>query len=421
MTGLLSRAVANLRSAGNTFGDSSIPPNSAVMGMTGVGGLLITEQGALAISTVMSCARVLHDDIATTPFGAYRRVDKVPQPMPNQPRIVAEPFGPDTDPAAGVGQLVVSLAMRGNAYMRVVSTTSDGWPDQLQILHPDRVQPKMVDGRKAFVVDGKQVGPDDVKHIMGMSLPGAIIGMDPISYYRVSLQAASETQSFAGSFFKNGATPSGMLKVAGQGDRKKAREYKEAWEAGHAGVGNAHRIAVMFGDVDFKPLSVTPEQAQFLQTRGFQREDIAGMFGVPLHRIMVIADKASQGGGKGLDTQDLGYVIHTLLPKYRAIERCFDQMLPGGQATFTRFDLDDLLRANALDRAQIAQIHRLIGVRNRDEIRAQEGLPPIGGPDGQDYNIPFNTNRNLPPVMEPGDGPVPAVAPTDQPADGGTK
>lgn len=404
MSGLIARAVAGVREAraAGQFGDSSILPNSAA-GLAGAGAGRITEQGALAISSVMSCVRVLALDVSMMPFGAFRRAENgVPSPVGSEPQIVAEPFGPDVERHFGMAQLMVSLALRGTAYMGVVDETTTGWPTQLQILHPDRVKPQRVNGVKKYRVNGDLRGTDEVKQISLLGLPGSDVGLDPITYYQVTLQAAGDVQAFSGSFFRNGATPSGLLKVPGAGNKAKAREVKEQWEAGHTGLANAHRIAVMFGGVQFEPLSVTPEQAQFLQTRAFLREDVAGMFGVPLHRIMAIVDKASQGGGKGLDSQDQGYVTHTLLPYLLAIEACWARMIPGGRSTFARFGTDVVLRADALTRAQIAQIHRLTGIRNRDEIRAEEGLPPIGGPDGEDYNIPFNTNSRNPYLLEEG-------------------
>ena len=122
---LLTRAVRNagmsLRSANpaNTFGDSSIPSNSQILGMGG-GGTVVTESGALAIQTVLNCLRVLSDDIGILPFGAYQgEKHGVKAMIANQPQIVAEPFGPDISPSDGMGQITVSMRLRGNAYLWV--------------------------------------------------------------------------------------------------------------------------------------------------------------------------------------------------------------------------------------------------------------------------------------------------------------
>lgn len=416
---LLSRGIRRLTAqtrSVSTFGDSSIPPNSAVLGITESGGV-VTEAGALAISTVMSCVKVLHDDITLFPFGAFTGEKfGVHQKVANQPLIITSPFGKDLSVTAGMGQIVASRALRGNAYLHVDQTDAHGYPTKLSIIHPDLVQRVYRDkaGFKVFRIGQTIYSTEEIRHITGMMLPGSLVGVDPITYQRVTLGLASDVGQFGANFFRNGTSPGGVLLMPGPGDRAKAREVKEAWESGHSGVANSHRPAVVFGDAKWQPIAVPPETAQFLQTRGFLREELAGLFGVPLQRIMAIADHASQGGGAGLDSIDQGYATHTLAPIATSIESVWNDMIPGNDATWSHFNFAGLLRATPKERAEIAQIDRLIGRRNRDELRAEEGWAPIGGPDGEDYNIPFNTNRLIPPVLEPGDdtSALPAAAPT---------
>ena len=414
---LISRAVRNARAtvrAAGQFGDSSIPPNSSAGGTLGYGN--VTEATALSVSTVMTCTKVLFDDFGILPFGAFTGdKDGVKHRIDDQPRIVAQPFGPDMSVAAGMGQIVISRALRGRAFL-AVDDTEGGFPTQVSVMHPDRVQVGIYNGRKQFRINGMWFGPGEIKHIPGIMLPGALDGLDPISYQRIMFQLAGDVAAFGGNFFRQGATPGGVIEVPGQGDRRKAREVKDAWEAGHGGVQNAHRPAVLFGGATWKQMAIAPENAQFLQTRAFSREEICGWFGVPFQRIHAIVDNASQGGGKGLEAIDKGYLTHTILPISTAIEQVWDAMIPGGDRSWTWFNFNALLRASALERAQIAQIHRLTGVRNRNEIRADEGWDAIPGADGADYNIPFNTNSSVPPLIDPNTG----LPPVDPKTDGGT-
>ena len=412
---LLTRAARSLgglrgperRMVGGTFGDSSIMPNSVMMGM-GASGLVMTEAGALGISTVLNCVRVLFDDMKILPFRAYSGSrDGARVPIAYQPQIVAEPWGPDIPAHLGFAMLMASVKLRGAGYVQVVDTDRHGYPILLEPLHPDLVTPRRVNGAKRYVVknlNGSQdeYGPDVVKQINGVMMPGALHGLDPVSYQRVMLGEAADVAQYGANFFKNGGSPGGVISVPGAGDRRKAREVKDVWESGHSGVVNSHRPAVLFGGATWTPLSMSNENAQFLGTRSFLREDICGWFGVPLQRIQAIVQHASQGGGKGLDTIDQGYATHTLLPVCVDIETVFTPMIPGKARTWAGFDFNGLLRASTMERAQIAQIHRLTGVRNRNEIRADEGWAPIEGPDGADYNLPFNTNTTVPPLIEPG-------------------
>jgi HK97 family phage portal protein len=400
---LLSRAVRNARAitraTGSEWGtESAIPPNSLRGGWydpLGVAGM----DGALQIATVLSCVKALHDDIKSMPFmgfsgdpfGAHRTVK-------NPPVIVAEPFGPDLPASVGIGQLVSSLAMRGNAYALVVDRDPDTLlPTQLMIMHPDTVKPDRVDGRKVFKVNGSRepLDANEVVHITGLMLPSGLAGVDVVTAQRVNLMLASQVGEYASKFFGNGGSPSGVITVPGPGDRRKVREIKESWEDQHAGVANSHRPAVLFGGAEWRSISVTPDNAQFLATRGFLREEICGWFGVPLHRIQASGDHASQGGGKGLDAIDAGYVRHGLLPLVRAIEMTWGRLVPGAN-TWAGFDLDVFLRASAQIRAQVAQIHRVTAIRTIDELRADEGWGPLPDGQGTDPFTPLNSNTSSP-------------------------
>lgn len=394
---ILNRAVKNAAAMfrAQEWGDSSIPPNSmadSVGVLAGSGG----EASALAIGTVLSCVKALHDDFKVLTFAAYKGDKNGPrEALGVQPQIVTEPFGPDLEPSAGLGQMVVSDVMRGNAYAFVVSTDTMGMPTQLVILHPDKVKPRRDDnGRKYFQIGADKFGTDQVKHLTGLMLPGSVAGVDILTYQRITHDLAWKVNAYADGFFGNSAQPAGVISVPGTGDRKKAREVKEGWENNHAGIPNAHRPAVLFGGATWTPMTVSPENAQFLQTRRFLREEICGIYNVPLQRIQAIVENASQGGGKGLDAIDAGYVKHGMLPLASDVESLWDKMIPGGDRTFTKFNFDVFLRASAEIRAQVAQIHRVTGIRTPDEIRGDEGWAPLPDGKGSDPQQPLNSNAS---------------------------
>lgn len=390
---LLSRAFANASALmrGAEWGTQHRIPGPSEDGPGSPAGGLTS---ALAVSTVLACVKALHDDVKVMPFAAFRgRRDGAHSRIPQQPLIVTEPFGPDVSAGAGMAQLVVSVAMRGNAYAYVVSTDSDGLPTQLLILHPDAVRVAWDEARgKHFVVNGAKYGTTEVKHITGLTMPGAREGVDMLSLQRTTHDLARKVGQYGASFFDGGGSPAGVISVPGSGNRAKAREVRESWESAHGGVVNAHRPAVMFGGATWTQMTVTPENAQFLETRRFLREEICGLYGVPLQRIQAIIDNASQGGGAGLDAIDAQYVKHGLLPAVSGIEQAWDRMVPGGEVTWTRFELEVFLRASAATRASIGQIHRVGGIRTPDEIRADEGWEPLADGKGADPHTPLNSN-----------------------------
>lgn len=415
MRPLISRAIAGaaatFRSAGEWGTESQIPPNSQ-SGVTTTPG---SGSWATSISTVLSCIEALSGDFRTLPFWA---LEGDPQgaraPIRNQPKLVTEPFGPDISPGAGMGQIVASVAARGNAYLYITMLGRDGYPSQLLPLNPESCRPfrDPDDGLKKFRIGGQVFTTTQIVHIPGLMFPGMMAGVDVLTAQRLTWDMAMKVSMYADGFFGGGGSPAGVITVPGSGDRKKAREVKEAWEAGNSGVANAHRPAVLFGNAKWTALSVTPENAQFLATRQYLSQEICGLFGVPLQRIQAIVDTASQGGGKGMDEIDAGYVKHTLLKYATSIEYVWNKMIAGGLGTFTAFDFDIFLRAASLERASIAQIHRVTGVRTRDEIRAAEGWAALPDQQGTDPNSPLNSNAS------PTGGADNAPAPGGQ---GGTK
>lgn len=408
---ILNRAIRNARAMMRAaeWGDSSIPPNS-MAGLPGTSSGGSGEQAALAITSVLACVKALYDDTRVMRFGAYEGLRDGPHKLiKQQPRIVTEPFGPDLSPGAGFGQLVVSNAMRGNGYAYVVDIDrSTGLPDQLLPLHPDAVTVRRTKQGKRFLIRGEEFGPNEIIHITGLMMPGSIEGIDILTCQRITHQLAHDVNAYGQGFFAGGGSPAGVISVPGKGGRKEAREVKETWESAHAGVHNAHRPAVLFGNAKWEPMTVSPENAQFLETRRFLREEICGIYGVPLQRIQAIIDNASQGGGAGLDAIDAQYVKHGLLPTVAPIEETWQRLIPGGETTWTAFDFDGFLRANAKTRAEIGQIHRVIGVRTRDEIRGDEGWEPLPDGKGADPDSPLNSNAS------PTGGADNAPAPTAQ-------
>lgn len=408
---LMTRAYRGIRGAatarapeqrmfGGTFGDSSIMPNSVMMGQ-GSSGLVLTEAGVLSISTAISCVRVLFEDFLLMPFGAYTgNKFGAHQPIPEQPLVVTQPWGPDLPAVVGFAQAVASIKLRGAAYFRVLDEDKYGNPTLMNPLHPDACWPWIDprNGQKKYRVRNlngtqEELGTGEVKQVNSVHMPGSIKGLDPISYQRVMLGEAADLQQYGANYFRNGSNQSGVISVPGAGNRRKAREIKDMWEASHSGVYNAHRPGVLFGGATWQPMSITNENAQWLGTRQFMREEICGWFGVPLQRIHAMNEKMSSGGAKGLSTITTDYAQFTLGSMCTIFETLFDQFIPGGERTWTMFNMRALLRADPETRARIGQMHRLTAVRNSNEIRAEDGWEPY--PGGEDYQQPFNTAASM--------------------------
>ena len=420
---LLSRAarnaVAEYRSASGAWMPWSIPTPDGY----GVGGREFDQRMALSIATIINCIRVLSDDMGILPFRAYSGDPNGSRiVIKNQPDIVSHPFGDDLSAQGGFGQLTTSLAFRGRAWCYKTEYDRYGYPRQLQILSPDDCNLRILDnGRKVVRVNGLDYDYREFVHLKGLMLPGAIDGVDPLTAQRITWGAAADMNEFGRNLFTNGAVMSGVVEATGatgdvKADRKRARDIAMQFQANHAGVANAHKVGVLF-DASWKPMSVTPENAQFLASKAFAREEMAGWFGVPMQRLMVMVQKASQGGGKGLDSIDQGYATHTLLPKARQIETEWDRMIPGGFGTWTAFDFTGMLRAAALERAQRLVMLRTAGIITQNEGRWDEGYGPSDDPRANDLFEPLNSNAtafNLTDAVVGDDDAGDNTDPTDQ-------
>jgi HK97 family phage portal protein len=390
---LLRRAFGGQESRSIEFGSSAIPLNSQLADLVGTG-VVVSPDGVLRVATGMSCVQAVAEDLAMLPMFAYRDLseDDSTRKMTPQPRIVIAPFGDDVSPQTGISQILVSLLLRGNAFCRVVERDYLGHPTSLVVLNPDRVQVfRDENGRKRFRVNSQLVANEDVRHIVGLSTPGADVGISVVEYQRSTIGLALAVDQFGATWFGKGVHPSGMISVEGALSEDKARAMQERIMSRHAGMNRAHGIMVLSGGAKFTPLSISPEDAQFLATKELLREDICGVFGVPPDRVSVGGVKnRTPANGKGLETIGQQYVTHTLLRWARRIEHCWTQMIPTGK-TRVKFDFGELLRADSNTRWSNHLIGRTIGAINNNDVRRVEDLPPISGSTGEAYDFPLNS------------------------------
>jgi HK97 family phage portal protein len=178
-----------------------------------------------------------------------------------------------------------------------------------------------------------------------------------------------------------------VLEVPGDLDPDETLELKRAWDQGHAGVGNAQKTGVLTGGTTWKQISINPDDAQFLTTRGYQAADIANFFRIPQHLALGSADRTTSYG-VGIESMELQFVTYTLGPYLKSFEDTFDAYTPPDLVN--QFDLSQRVRGPSLERAQRHTLERNGGWKNIDEIRAEENMPALAGGLGQDYWSPLN-------------------------------
>lgn len=378
------------RRAITQFGDSSIPTNGSLMGHTPAG-VPVNDQTAMQLVAVYACVRIIAGTLAGLPLNAMVSKGSITVPTPQMPTIVQDPFGGNSSTAwptrrAGMKQLAVSLLLRGNGYGMVTARDYLMRPSRITVLHPDIVKVKLDDsGARTYKVNRETVSTVDMLHLTGMCMPGAATGMSPIGYARNSIGLGLAAEKFGSELFGKGAHMTGIVTVPQDLDRTRARQMKEAFEASHSGLHNAHSVGILSGGAAWQSISISPEDAQFLGTRAAQNLDVAMLYGIPPHMLSQV-DKTTSWGS-GIEQQSLGFLMYTLDDWLGVFEDAWTAMLPRGQSAC--FDTTKLQRTDTAARLAGYVQARVAGVWTQNEIRGKENQEPVQG--GDDINAPLNS------------------------------
>lgn len=379
---------------------------------------------AMRNMTVFGCVRLLADTIATLPWYTYREdANGFPVKLRPTPSVVAKPM-PGIKTWDWKWMNVWSLAMRGNAYNYVCGRDYLLRPTALLPLNPDLVQvdlpaPYVVGGadwvEPIYRVGGEIINNDDIIHIKRYPTSGSAESLSPIAMAAASIGFAISAEEYGHRFFKDSAMPSGVLSSDAVSLPDNVIEHaQKEWIRTHGG----RRLpAVLTGGFKWQAVSITPEESQFLETRGFQDQQIMRLYGIPPH--MLGDAKGATSWGTGIENLGRGFNTFTLNPWLSCFEESMsDEVTPRGQ--YVNFDADALMRGDTKNRWDANFKAWSMGAKNTDEIRAQEGDPPIEGGKGKVHMMPANM---VPLGTEPAAAAPPAAdpfgaAPADEPDSG---
>jgi HK97 family phage portal protein len=356
-------------------------------------GVTVTEKTALSLTTVYSCIDLMASTIASLPLDVYKRTkDGKERAIDHQLYALLHDRVSKYMTSFAWRQAAVShLLGWGNSYSEI-QLDDGGRVTGLLLLRPDKMQIWQNDDLSLTYIyslpNGQTVKLPDyrVLHLHGLSFDG-IVGYSPIDKARETLGLALATQQFGNQFFANNANPSTVLKLVGTVGSDKARGIAETWDATHKGLSNAHRTAVLEGGADITTIGIPPENAQFLETRKFSREEIASIFRVPPHLVGDL-DHSTFSNIENLAIQ---FVVYTLRPWLVNIEQQLSALfLERERKTyFAEFVVDGLLRGDTASRNAAHALARQWGYMSVNEIRAMENLNGIG-PQGDRFLEPLN-------------------------------
>ncbi|MEA4938537.1 MAG: phage portal protein [Christensenella sp.] len=355
----------------------------------------VNETTAMQMTAVYSCVRILSETVAGLPLNVYQYNDSGGKEKAfKHPlyRLLHDEPNPEMTSFAFRETLMSHLLLWGNAYAQIIRNAR-GEVIALYPLMPNKMTVDRDQSGRLFYLyqrgseDPTTLGkstqvtlsPSDVLHIPGLGFDG-LIGYSPIAMAKNAIGLAIATEEYGAKFFANGAAPSGVLEHPGT--IKDPQRVKESWNSAYQGSANAHKIAVLEEGMKYTPIGIAPEQAQFLETRKFQINEIARIFRVPPH---MLAD-LEKSSFSNIEQQSLEFVKYTLDPWVVRWEQSMCRVLFSESekpAYFIKFNVDGLLRGDYVSRMSGYATARQNGWMSANDIRELENLdriaPDLGG------------------------------------------
>lgn len=362
--------------------------------VSSVAGVAVDADAALKISTVWACVGLLAETIASLPLVVFRYVgeDGRERARNNPLYTILHDQPNQVQTAAEFREMMTGhVLLRGNAYAQIVPGAR-GAVDQLVPIHPDRVTKveKLANGRLRYQIrqddnTTKPYNQEDIFHLRGPSKDG-VVGMSVVDYARDSLGLTVAAERYGGRFFRNDTRPGGVLKTAKKLSPDAAKRLKSSWQSAHSGV-NQNSVAVLEEGLEWQQVGIPPEQAQFLETREFQAEDVCRWFRVPPHMVGLTSKATSWGSG--IEQMSIGFVTYTLMPWLTRWTQAISRDLILAPTTyFASFIVEGLLRGDITSRYGAYATGRQWGWLSVNDIRRLENMNPV--PNGDMYLQPLN-------------------------------
>lgn len=355
----------------------------------------VDEKSAMQIATVYACVRLLAETVAGLPLHLYRFTDteeKSKERAKDHPlyRLLYRQPNPEMTSFTFREVMMTHLLLWGNCYAQIIRDGKNGILGLYPLL-PENVEVDRDEKGRIYYIyhaytdekPGEKYKDilfrrDEIFHVPGLGFNG-LVGFSPIAMMKNALGTTLAVEKYGSSFFRNGAQPSGVLEHPGT--LKNPAKIRENWSEVYGGANNAHKIAVLEEDMHYKPISLPPEDSQFLSTRQYGVNEICRIFRVPPHMVQDLEHATFSN----IEHQSIDFVVHTLTPWLVRFEQAIVKDLLLGEEQevyFPKFNVDGLLRGDYQSRMQgyatgisngflsPNDVHRL---ENMDLIPAEKG------------------------------------------------
>lgn len=315
-------------------------------------GKVVNERTAMQTTAVYACVRILSETIASLPLHTYRYTNNGKEKAIDHPLYYLLHSEPNPEMTSFVFRetLMGHLLIWGNAYVQIIR---DGRGKVLALypLLPDKMTVDRTASGELYYLynkDGENypLRSDEVLHIPGLGFDG-LVGYSPIAMAKNAIGMGIACEEYGAKFFANGANPGGVLEHPGV--VKDPARVRDSWNAVYQGSGNAHRVAVLEEGMKFQSIGILPEQAQFLETRKFQINEIARIFRIPPHMV----GDLEKSSFSNIEQQSLEFVIYTPDPWVVRWEQAIRRVLfseSEKKEYFAKFNVNGLLRGSKRQR-----------------------------------------------------------------------
>ncbi len=357
----------------------------------------VNEQTAMQTTAVYACVRILAEAIASLPLHVYEYQEDGSKQMVHDHTLyylLHDEPNPEMTSFVFRETLMSHLLIWGNAYAQIIRDGSGRvlglyplLPNKMDVQRDDRgnlyyVYSRNSDENPTFKEYGDiRLKAEDVLHIPGLGFDG-LIGYSPIAMAKNAVGMTLACEEYGASFFANGANPGGVLEHPGV--LKDPSKVRESWNSVYRGVNNAHKIAVLEEGMKYQQIGIPPEEAQFLETRKFQINEIARLYRIPPHMV----GDLEKSSFSNIEQQSLEFVKYTLDPWVIRWEQSLQRalLLPGEKGKyFIKLNVDGLLRGDYQSRMNGYAVGRQNGWLSSNDIREMENLNPI--PDEEGGNL----------------------------------
>ena len=361
-------------------------------------GKMVNEKTSMQVSAVYACVRVLSESLACLPLDLFRYKDNNGSEKDRTHplyRVLHDEPNPDMTSFTWRETAQTHVLLWGNHYSQVVHNNRGQviglyplYPDRMEVMRDDDTgeiyylyrtsRDNVLPGVKAN--EQIRLEAEDVLHIPGLGFDG-LVGYSPIAMMRNSIGQAIASDEYSSKFFENGATPSGVLEHPGI--LKDPKKLRDSWHDAYGGSSNAGKVAILEEGLKFSPVSISPQDAQLIETRKFNISEIARIFRVPPH---MIAD-LEHATFSNIEHQSLEFVKFTLGPWLARWEQAMDRRLLNSfekEDHYIQFNPEGLLRGDLQSRNNAYAVARQNGWMSANDIRRKEGMDLIPAELGGD-------------------------------------